>query len=239
MFYVWISKSAFYSSRRVGITMTLRQLNTEKLALSSIIVVVMTIGVAYATSVYQVSPWADYGGIPNGWSGTQRYGFANTYGEGEIYAQSTGFEGTTNANAWHNYNTSTGSAGTEPRITTSASTVYFGADVSYALEITKGTFGTAQYKSGANLYRINSGNTLFQKTCVISAITTSGIKTGSAAVYCNNGGYAGTNTFATVGLHDVYTTTPWSGTNRVDAKNGAYETTTSELVLCDVNCGNT
>lgn len=197
---------------------------------------VFTVGTAFA--VIQYSPWNYYGGIPNGWNPSNTaYASATTWGDGFIYSISTGFGGTADANSWHNYDTNAGVAKNQPQLTTSGSAIYFGADTSYNVYITKGTFGTAQYKGGANLYKQVNGNSNWQGSCVTNPpISNAGLNTGSQHLTCLISGYTGTNTFSSVGINDAYVTSPWFGSNIVDAKNSPHKITVQNIYVCDTNC---
>lgn len=211
---------------------------TQKTVIMTTILTISLSGMsmAYAASFYDAGPYAKFGSNPVGTSGGA-YGNADTNGNGEIEAISSGaFGGTVNAFAFFNID-GNGNDGTDPVMTSSASTIYFGADSAYDIDITRGTFGTAEYKTGVNLHKIVNGNPFFQKTCLISTITSAGAHTANVQVYCNQGGFSGTNTFITEGIHTARATSPLFGTNSVDAR-GLDFTDTDELVLCDTDCGN-
>lgn len=193
------------------------------------------LGTIDAYAISDTGPWDKFGSNPNGQSGNA-FGSADTNGNGELEVTASGFDGVANAFAFFNID-SNGDDGDDPVITTSASTIYFGGDSSYDIDITRGTFGTAEYKTGAQLHKIVNNNPVFQKTCLISTISSAGPHSANVEVYCNDTGFSGTNTFITEGIHTASATAPVFGTNSVDARGFEF-TDTTELIICNTDCGN-
>ena len=217
-------------------TMTTKTMIMTSLA-STVLVLTIGIAPAYALeSNYDTGPYTEYGSNPAGTSGGS-YGDADTYGNGELKSTAAGLDGTTNASAFWNIDSS-GNDGDDPDMTTSAGTIYFGADYDFDIDNTKGTFGSIEFKTGGQLHKIVNNNPIWQKTCLISTITTSGNHDQVGQTYCNKGGYSGTSEFITEGITTTRATTPIIGTNEVDANTGNLYTDITELVLCDYDCGN-
>ncbi|MBI3639147.1 MAG: hypothetical protein HY223_02420 [Thaumarchaeota archaeon] len=211
------------------------------LVLSAVITFSMMAEPAFATKINQVPPYNVYSAVPNGWSANnQAYGSASSSGVGNIYATSPTGGATAEADSYHNLNANTNVPGSQPQFTTSGSTIYYGYTIAYDVQIThnSASSGTAQYKGGSQLYENRGSGWFLAKSCIFSPVTTPGDNTNTVGTICSSSGNTGTNTWATIGINDAYTTTASAFyTNTVDAKNSPHNVQVQELVLCDQLCG--
>ena len=210
--------------------------NKTKTFTSSAIIFVATIIIlgstslpAFATIIDAYPPYTSVSAVPNGWSSDgNSYGSATSTGYAYVYAAAPSGISTELATTYHNMDSS-GNAGSQPKLTTTASTIYYGYDIAYDVSITNQGSGTTKYIAGANLYENYNGWTMLD-SCVFTVTTSTNSETLNN---CHTPSGAST-TYATVGINEAYATNPISGYNTVDAKT--YPSGVNALVLCDETC---